>query len=225
MSMFVVIIVVLLISGIIYLAWQPKQTALTQDDFLNALAKYVEGAVSEIPGKTGDYRITFDYHGFPCTYEEVQIVTLQSKLYQGRLTMKTSGNLTIMFGEKKAKRIVRPGLDDSIQRKEKQLALPQSLHMFDAHANDKDKAERLLAMSNVRKMFDLYKYVDASGYPNMPLTVTAGVVTLEFSSGKIPPELNSLRTNIPSIEKYLGRLEMVAQGLNEVEKGNQGEAA
>ena len=99
----VIIIVVLLVAGILFLSSHSPIKKKSREEFLEEVAKFIEGKLEKAQGQEGSYQINFNFEGQHFLYEDFEDKGFKEKLNKAYIKSQTSTNLTLAFTEKERK--------------------------------------------------------------------------------------------------------------------------
>ena len=223
----VILIIVIVLGGLISLNVKSPFQRATRENFLQRLAKFLDGALEPIleEGYENCYRIKFHFEGEECVYEDFEKKGFKDKVYSGCLKVKTPSKLTLTFTERKHSLKIRSDIfiasDVSTQVVEERVRLqvPDYLKDIGVAANDAAVANALLEDKKVAAVLKRMKNIDDRGYSFLSLGVIDGAVTLEFHvQGSFKPNLAALRNDMVSIEDYLDDMILIARKLKQLLK-------
>ena len=223
MSGLVILIVVIFIAGIILLSGKsPLRKEKTREQFLQALAEFLEGALEPIEDDmhSNSFRIRFKYSGEDFVFEDFEKEGFKNKVNIAYLRVTVPDRLTLTFTEKERSTKIRTDIfiasDISSQQVEQtvQLQVPKHLNDLNVFTNDIVVANELFEIGKISSILKQFKGMDSRGYSFMPIEIIDGVVTLEFHSEKMfKPNLSVLYSNVTSIDGYLDKLMVFAREL------------
>ncbi len=230
-----VVLIIILLAGIILLNTNFPFKKQTREQFLRALAKFVEGDLQAVEGQPDAYSIRFTFEGRPFVYEDVldrgfvppsPLTIRQGVVYKAYLKTKTAGHLTLDFTEDprlatvvKLDVIMASQIPREPAPQDMRVRVPPKLKGLGIRTNDVPRANALLENDKIVSLFSEMKNIDGRGYPSMPLRIMDGEIILEFHSvARKNPSRIALMHHISSMEDYLERLSMLAKWLEAVLK-------
>src|SRR3989338_6968915 len=103
MTALIILIVVIALAGIILLNAKSPLQKPTREQFLQDLAKSLDGILEPIldEGYENCYRIKFNFDGEECIYQDMEKKGFKDKIYGAYLKIQTPSKLTLTFTEKK----------------------------------------------------------------------------------------------------------------------------
>jgi len=216
MNGLIILIVVVLIAGIIILSGKsPLTKEKTREQFLQALAEFLEGTLEPIEDDMypNSFRIRFNYSGEDFVFEDFEKQGFKDKVNIAYLRVTSPRRLTLTFTEKEHSTKIRTDLfmasDISSQRagQTTHLQVPKQLNDLNVFTNDIVAANWLFETRKVSSILKQFKGKDSQGYLFMPIGIIDGVITLEFYSEKnLQPNLSTLYRDISFIENYTSKL-------------------
>lgn len=220
--LWIILVVVAFVGGIIWLSGTASHKGPSRMQFLEAVAKFVEGELRPIPGQPDAYRIEFTFEGQPFIYEDVPDRGFRNESYKGYLKAQTGRPFTLHFIEKTQSTTIKTDViiasqipNEPVQGAAK-VFLPPKLKGLDIYTNDTAFANVLLAQERIVATFLEFKNVDARGYASIALRILDGTLILEFYSAEHKnPGHRALMRDIPSLENYLERLHFLVSYLKQ----------
>ncbi len=219
----IVIIVVILLAGIILLNSNILFRRPTLEQFLQSLAKFLEGKLRPIEGLSESFQVDFFFEGQPFVYEDVPDRGFKEEARKGYLKTRVHADFTLYFTEKprsttiKTDLLISSQIADGPVRPDVSVVLPPSLKGLNVQTNHVRLANKLLANAKIVDILLEFRNVDSRGYPSMSWRIMEGVMMLEFhpAPGKIP-NYHDLRGHISSVEDYLEGLAKVVRFFKEL---------
>lgn len=221
----IILVILIVMACVIYFTMNAPVGKIQRQNYLEAMAHLFEGKVEPVLGAEHSCRITFNYRGQECLYEEVEVETSKGTTHFGYLKIKTPSKLNLSFTER-----TRTQIRSNAQSLEElaasmwgstseQVKLPKSLQDFHVYTNNPVVANKFMSNEKVLKVFNAYKNRDARGHPLMSLQVVEGVIGLEFHpTGELKPALFELQHNVTAAETYLRELIVLAENLKIIEQ-------
>lgn len=215
MSGIVILISVLFIAGIILLSVKSPFKKRSREQFLQDLAKFLEGTLEPIEDEvhSNSFRIRFKFSGEDFVFEDLEKQGFKDKIYIAYLKVQTPSCLTLTFAEKKRSTKIRTDIfiasDISSQSVEQTVKLqaPEHLNDLNIFTNDTVAANKIFETKKISSIFKQFKNIDSRGYSFMSIGIVDGGVTLEFHSEKMfQPNLATLYNDVSFIENYLDKL-------------------
>lgn len=210
-----VLVGALFIIAIILLSVKSPFKKKSREQFLQDLAKFLEGKVEPINDETypNSFRIRFKFSGEDFIFEDWEKQGFKDKIYIAYLKVQTPSRLTLTFAEKKRSTKIRTDIfiasDVSSQSVERTVKLqaPEHLNDLNIYTNDTIAANEILETKRISSIYKQLKNIDPRGYAFMPIEISNGCVILEFYSEKMfQPKLSTLYRDVSFIENYLDNL-------------------
>lgn len=211
MNFLIIIIVILFVTGILYLNGGSQAKKKPREEQLSDLAKLLEGKLVPIEGFPNSYKISFEFEGYHFNYEDVEVAGFKDKVFKSYIKVLTTSKLTLTFGEKKRTRLIE---HSKTAQSTGEVRLPKELQDFGAYSNNPPLAEKFLDDPKVIKVFKKYMDSDSWGRSIMAVKVFSGSVVIEFDSGGrgIHKALTYV-TESTVIEEYLDDVLVLVQKL------------
>ena len=221
----VILILVILLALIIYFTMNTPIGTKQRTKYLETMAHLFESKLEPVLGADNSYRITFNYRGYECAYEEIEVQTSKAISHCGFLKARVPSRLSLSFTER-----ARTQIRSNVQSLEdvatsmwgtsaEKVSLPKNLQDFHVYTNSATIANKLLKDEKVIKIFTAYRNQDSRGHPVMSLEIVDGVISLEFHApGELKPSIIDLQHNVTAAETYLQELLVIAEVLKTVEK-------
>ena len=222
MPIFLIIFLVVILLGVGYTVYKKLAEKSDRKHYLGKLAYFFEGEMQSIPDNDHSKRVAFQYEGYECSFEDIEVPGLQkgAPLNIAYLKVKAKSNLSVIFSER-----ARTQIRSNAQSLEQvalsrwgdtraAVELPKSLEDFHLYTNDPERAMKFINNPKVIKIIENYKNRDSRGHPLVSLQVSDGAVVLEFHApGGLKPSILELQTNVTALEDYLQELISVAEFL------------
>ena len=222
----IVIIVFVLLAGIILLNSNILLRKPTPEQFVQSLAKFLEGKLRPIEGQPESFQIDFFFGGQPFVYEDVPDRGFKEQARKGYLKTGVHSDFTLYFTEKprsttiKTDLVISSQIADGPVRPDASVVLPPSFKGLDVQTNNIRLANKLLANARIVDILLKFRNVDSRGYPSMSWRIVDGVMILEFhpAERKIP-NYRTLTGRVSSIEDYLEELAKIVRFFKELSSG------
>ena len=214
-------IIAIIIAAIIFFNRMFKGPKDSRQQYLDAIAKLLGGAVVFLEGYDNSYKIDFNYKGINFTYNDIEDPGFQARAYRGVLKAKTNDDLIMSFTESSRANFRSTATSISevatpwIKNVDK-VRLSKELQDFVAFTNNVSRANVLLADEQIAKIFLKFKNIDSRGHPIMSLEILEGILTLKFhpwGSG-LHPNLFDLQNSPSAIEPYLEKMLVIINKIN-----------
>lgn len=218
-----VFILIALCVGIILLGGYSPLKIQTREQFLQSLAKFLEGELKPIEGETEGVRISFNFEGQTFFYDDILEYGFTEKAYKGYLKVQSPTKLALSFTERPRSTLIKSDViiasqiqDVSVQERAR-VRVPSKLKDLNVHTNDPVLLNALWDDPKIVSIFSGFKNVDARGYPSMSLRMVDGLLILEFSPliGRKPNRPTIMR-DIHAMDAYLTQLFKIIKRLTEV---------
>jgi hypothetical protein len=180
-------LVIIFAVAMIFVAVTPSRKVVTRDDFLSQLEKYTEGRRTPIPELADSYRLDFDFEGHHFWYEDIQSEGFTQKVYKGLLRIQSNSDLNLIFVKKDRNKLLggdlqmMSNISDSSVNKQNKVFTPVELKEFDIFTQTPYKVNLFLEDKKARSVLAKIKQFDRQGEPLMPISISDGVICLEFS--------------------------------------------
>ena len=224
MTWMLTLLVLVLLGGIILLGAKSPLKKLSREEFLQELARFVDGVLEPVAEEEGEksYRIRFKYKHEEFIYEDLEKQGFRDKVYKTYLKLITPSKLTLTFTEKKRSTRIRSDIfiasevaTQYLETKER-LEVPEHLKDLKIFVNQIGEANKILGNDKISAILKKYKNVDARGYPFLSFGIVDGVAILEFHTTRsYKPNVAALRENVSSIDNYLDQLIIISRRLKE----------
>jgi len=223
MPIFLIIFLVVILLGVGYTVYKKLAEKSDRKHYLGKLAYFFEGEMQSIPDNDHSKRVAFQYEGYECSFEDIEVPGLQkgAPLNIAYLKVKAKSNLSVIFSER-----ARTQIRSNAQSLEQvalsrwgdtraAVELPESLEDFHLYTNDPERATKFINNPRIIKIIEDYKNRDSRGHPLISLQVSDGAVVLEFHApgGGLRPSILELQSNVTALEDYLRELISVAEFL------------
>ena len=221
MTIVLIVVGILFLAGIFLVSGTVVVKQRGRENFLEALAVFMESKVKAIEGREHDFRVDFRFEGGDYTFDDVEETGFSGKLNKAYLKAKINNNFVLSFTEKEIRRTITTeifkasDIEEGKTTKEVKVEIPKVLQNFNVHTNNPKLTSYFLNDPKVVGIFASFKNLDARGYSSMALKILNKEVMLEFNT--LPgyhPNLSLLRTNVSSIEEYLDQLAVLVKFIN-----------
>ncbi|MCB9771418.1 MAG: hypothetical protein H6754_02575 [Candidatus Omnitrophica bacterium] len=225
----IVIIISVVLLGILIVVAVVAPTKVRHSDYVNKMAHFFEGQVEPIPDNENSFRVRFNYRGYECIYEHVDLPGLQkgSASQIGYIKLKSPSKLSLSFTERSRTQIRSnaQSLEDVAKSRwgssQGQVRLPPSLLDFHVYSNNPELANKLLNDAKIVKVFNSYKNRDSRGHPVLSIGIMEGVVALEFHApGELKPSILELQHNVTAAEVYLREMIVLVDAIKNYDSSN-----
>jgi hypothetical protein len=219
----IIFILIFLCAGIVLLGGYSPFKKQTREQFLQSLAKFLEGDLRPIETEPDGFRIGFDFEGQIFSYEDIPEHGFTENVYKGYLKAQSPTKLTLGSTEKprsatiKFDVIIASKIQDEPVQGLARVRVPPKLKDLNIHASDPNLVNALWDDPKIVSIFSGFKNVDARGYPSMSIKMMDGLVILEFSprTDKKPNRPNLMR-DIHAMDEYLAEFLKIIKKLKEV---------
>lgn len=219
----IIIIVVVLLAGIILLNSNILFRKPTPEQFLQSLAKSLEGKPRPIEGQPESFQIDFFFAGQSFVYEDVPDRGFKEEARKGYLKTRVHADFTLYFTEKprsttiKTDIFISSQIPDGPTRPDVWVVLPPSLKGLDVQTNNIRLANKLLANARIVDLLLEFRNIDSRGSPSLSWKIVDGLMILEFhpAPGKIP-NYHDLLGRVSSIEDHLEELAKIVRFFKEL---------
>ena len=222
-----IFILIALCVGIILLGGYSPLKIQTREQFLQSLAKFLEGDLKPIEGEEEGFRIRFNFEGQTFLSEDVPEYGFAEKAYKGYLKTQSPTKLTLSFTEKprstliKSDVIIASKIQDGPTEGRARVRVPSKLKDLNVHTNDPFLVNALWDNPKIVFIFSGFKNVDARGYPSMSIRMMDGLLVLEFSPMiDKKPNRPTLIRDIHVMDAYPTQLLKIIKRLMEVSTQN-----
>ena len=219
----IIIIVVVLLVGIILLNSNILFRKPTPEQFLQSLAKSLEGKLRPIDGLLDGSQIDFFFEGQSFVYEDVPDRGFKEEARKGCLKTRIHADFSLYFTEKprsttmKTDVFISSQVPDGPARPDAWVALPPSFKGLDVQTNNIRLANKLLANARIVDLLLEFRNIDSRGSPSMSWKIMDGMMVLEFHpAGGKTPNYHDLTGRISSIEDYLEELVKIVRFFKEL---------
>lgn len=220
MSILVICVIVLLVLGIIILKGYRPGAKVSRNDYLTKFQGYVNGQKRVIEGRDNSYAVDFNFEGFQFSFEDIEDVGLNNTAYKVMLKHKMDNNLSLGFMEKQINATVRSNilivsdLPRNIEQDRIRLIVPDQFKDMQIYSDNTEMANKLLDDKKIVSIFLQYKNRDSRGKPLESLSITDGVITLQFHNSSIlNPSLHTIQSELANLEYYLDDIMTIAKKL------------
>jgi len=220
MSILVICVIVLLILGIIILKGYRPGAKVNREEYLTKFQGYVNGKKRVIEDRENSYSIDFNFEGFQFSLEDIEDVGLNSTAYKVMLKHKMDNSLSLGFMEKQINATVRSNilivsdLPKNVEQDRIRLIVPDQFKDMQIYSNNTEMANKLLDDKKIESIFLQYKNRDSRGKPLVSLSITDGVITLQFHNSSIlNPSLHAIQSELANLEYYLDDIMTIAKKL------------
>jgi hypothetical protein len=185
-------------------------------DYLQRLAKFLEGTVEKSLNYDYAFVISFTSKGKTLTFEDIEEEGLGGdKFCKGVLRCKTAGDLTLSFTERaSSSRSSSKSVGESFlgwSAGSGAIILPKELQEFECFTNDAEITRELFKNEETRRVFVRFKNFDHRRHPIMSLEVIEGVVTLTFRPQMdFHPSLSVIQDNPTLMEGFVNSVHYLA---------------
>ncbi len=218
-----IFILIALCGGIILLGGYSPSKIETREQFLQSLAKFLEGDLKPIEGEAEGFRVSFNFEGQIFLYEDILEYGFTEKAYKGYLKAQSPTKLTLSFTERprsmliKSDVIIASQIQDGPLPERARVRVPPKLKDLNVHTNDPFLVNALWNDPKIVSIFLGFKNVDARGYPSMSIRMVDGLLILEFAPtiDKRPNRPTILR-DIHAVDAYLTQLLKIIKRLTEI---------
>jgi hypothetical protein len=189
-------------------------------DYLNRLAKFLEGTIEKSPNYDYAFVISFLYNNKTMTFEDIEEEGLgEDKFCKGVLRCKTAGNFAVSFTERAAassrSSINFVGESSDWSMGSGAVSLPKELQEFECFTNDAHLAQALFKNVETQKIFIRFKNFDSRKHPIMALEVIEGFVTLTFRPQMdFCPNLSAIQDNPMLMEGFVSAVHYVTEEID-----------
>ena len=222
MNGFLIITVLLLLSGIILLSGKSFNKKKTREQFLKELTEFLDGTLEPIEDEThkNSFRIRFKYSDEDFVYEDLEKSGFKKDVNMAYLKVETPDRFTLKFQEKKHTTTIRKEIfiasEISAQSEQKnyKLQVPKHLELFNVIASDPVMANKLFEDKKISSILKELRNTDTLGHPFLSIGIDKGIITLEFFQGEIYyPRLISLYADVSTIDHYLSNIMTIVRKL------------
>lgn len=218
-----ILILISLCTGIILLSGHSPFRKQTREQFLQSLAKFLEGDLRPIETEPDGFRVSFKFDGQDFFYEDIPEHGFTEKTYKGYLKVQSPTKLTLGSTEKPRSAVIKfdviiaSQIQDGPIQGPARVRVPPKLKDLNIHTSDPNLVNALWDDPEIVSIFFGFKNVDARGYPSMSIKMMDGLVILEFSpmTDKKPNRPNFMR-NIHAMDDYIVKLLKIIKKLKEV---------
>ncbi len=216
-------IIAAIIVAILVLNRMFKGSKDKRQQYLGAIAKFLDGIVLPLEGYDNSYKIDFTYKDIDFSFTDIEDPGFQTPTYRGVLKAKTNSDLTLSFTESSRANFrteatsIAEVLSPWTKNADK-VRLPKELQDFVAFTNNTSKANILLADDQISKIFLKFKNIDSRGHPVMSLEILEGVLTLKFHplGSSLHPNLFDLQNSSSAIEVHLEKMLVIINKINQL---------
>ena len=193
-----------------------------RQQYLDAMAKYLDGAVTPLPDYEDSYEIKFTYKGANFAYTDIEDPGFHTPTYRGVLKAPTNDPFTMSFTEnpKSKMRADISSISDVLNAWKDMdvVRLPKELQGFTVFTTNPSRSNALILDEQISKIFLKYKNVDSRGHPVMSLEILEGIVTLKFHplGASLNPSIFDLQNNPTSISTHLDRMLPIVTKVNQM---------
>jgi hypothetical protein len=212
----IIVAIIFFLAAVILFSGSVAVRTRTREEYLEDLAKYVNGTMEKIDQFENSCRIKFNFEGYDFIYEDFEDAGFKGAIYKAYLRLATPTELTINFTEKKPKTtfrskvILTSELSDETVSSKKKLKIPKELKKFNVHASMPDLVEMLFENKKFMKILCAYQNHNERGLPSLSWKITNGVISLEFKQDRLAhPSLEGLKNEIASLEIFAFELIMM----------------
>lgn len=199
------------------------QTKETREEFLDKLAKFLEGRVEPIKERDNSFRLYFKYYEKQFVFEDMLEAGFSKEVNNAYLKNKTNKTLNLKFkpiekgGIVHSETLMVSRLNSANFQEKIEIKLPEELKVFKIETDDPIQVKALLENPQVAEILSYYKDSDVKGIHRMSLKIQNGVIFLEFQPSVMRhPSLVSLRTNYQLINDHLEKLSILSEAIDKV---------
>src|SRR3989338_1975473 len=217
-----ILLICAVIYGIIFLSGFFVNRERLRTVYLDEIKKWLGGTIAPLEQYPNSFKLDFVYENVEFTLEDIIEPGIKRYVYRIYLKAKTKSKLELSFTEKE-----RSELKSDIMRSSDipvtassagaKVVMPAELRMFNVITNSPARVNALFTDEKVYNVMCSFRNPGLRGHPSMSFAIHAGTVVLEFhESGLLKPNVFELQDNYTVIEKYLDKLLILINKLNEL---------
>lgn len=214
-------LVLIFAAAMVFVAMPSTKRTVTREDFLDQLVKHTEGRKSELPGQPNSHRVDFDFEGYHFWYEDIESQGFTQMSYKGLLKIQSASDLNLIFLKKDRNKLLSndiqllSNINDTSINKHSKVFLPEELKEFDVFVQNPFKVNMFLEDKKAKAALLALKQVDRQGEAFMPVSISNGIVFLEFSADdRVKLNRQLLVEQMPILEKLVDHMITIVKALD-----------
>jgi len=199
----------------------PKQ--VTREDFLAKIEQQTEGRRSVLTeAQSNSFRIDFEFEGYRFWYSDIESEGFTQKVYKGILKLKANTDVNMIFIKKDRKQVLgemqmMSRISDASINKHMKVFTPAEFRGFDILTQDPYKVNLFLEDRKAKSVLARYKTSDRQGDPYMPISISDGVIFLDFSADEnVKPNRPMLMEDVTALEKFADDMIVLAKAFDRI---------